>query len=283
MIPGPMIRQQPGMSAEEEQWKKVSKNDKKRVMRKRRTRVATSNAKGVVGTLGEVIEDCHHLSGIVKMCIQEVKMSYFYANFIEHVNMEKIKQVVCYGIGNFSRTSASHFSAPLWQLAFALALRDYIKDRLMRDVTMYYFDPCSTHFELEFLTECSQVVTITSNEKGRRHIDSKPTLFFMPHCPVSLYENVLYTNWEDLSNLFIVGNSLKLQLERLDRPKLPCIELLEPFLNEIPIVITKDSGTSGNLLGAFNDTFVMTVNDQVNVHCPDRPDGHSTIFDKELL
>ncbi|CAG8590354.1 2186_t:CDS:2 [Paraglomus brasilianum] len=44
-------------------------------------------------------------------------------------------------------------------------------------------------------------------QRGQRVI-SQPTLFFMPHCPLSLYDNVLSANWEKhrLEQLIMIGN-----------------------------------------------------------------------------
>lgn len=58
---------------------------------------------------------------------------------------------------------------------------------------------------------------------------TRPTLFYMPHCPHGLYENVLCSNNDSieqhgyLKNIFIIGNSFdsylnsksSLQLERM--------------------------------------------------------------------
>lgn len=46
------------------------------------------------------------------------------------------------------------------------------------------------------------------DERGRREV-KVPTLFFMPHCEVQLYDNLLDANWgcENLNKMVILGNS----------------------------------------------------------------------------
>lgn len=50
------------------------------------------------------------------------------------------------------------------------------------------------------------VGVIEDNEHGRRCVDRK-TVFFMPHCGKTLYENVLACNWGPaMEKLVIIGN-----------------------------------------------------------------------------
>jgi hypothetical protein len=44
------------------------------------------------------------------------------------------------------------------------------------------------------------------NDEGKRRVRG-PTAFFMPHCPMRLYSNLLWANWGDgLKDLVIIGN-----------------------------------------------------------------------------
>jgi hypothetical protein len=51
---------------------------------------------------------------------------------------------------------------------------------------------------------------LSVNENGRRTVN-RPTLFFMPHCDITLTDSVLEANWtpENLNKIIILGNSLK--------------------------------------------------------------------------
>lgn len=59
--------------------------------------------------------------------------------------------------------------------------------------------------------------TIPTNECGQRSVAAR-TVFFMPHCPRTLYENALASNWsvDALSDIVVVGNRCVTR-----RPSLP--------------------------------------------------------------
>jgi hypothetical protein len=165
-------------------------------------------------------------------------------------NCKLFQSIVCYGIGNFGTTRSS---APLWQLALAVTIRDYIRTlhthndnddetaledddhdsssslgstlkstsnknndddhrrRRRRLPTMYYFEPLMT-VEESIVLEKLDIHIIAENERGGRSVidDEGGCLFFMPHCPMTLYTNLLHANWDCLreSNILIFGNSL---------------------------------------------------------------------------
>jgi hypothetical protein len=61
---------------------------------------------------------------------------------------------------------------------------------------------------------------IEFNEESIHSIDGncdKRVLFFMPHCDKSLFNNLLWSNWEinKLNNIYIFGNSFNNMLETI--------------------------------------------------------------------
>ena len=51
------------------------------------------------------------------------------------------------------------------------------------------------------------IITLNLDGKHKVRSDNR-TLFYMPHCPYSLYNSVLWANWgQNLSRLIIIGNS----------------------------------------------------------------------------
>lgn len=85
-------------------------------------------------------------------------------------------------------------------------------------VQLYYFDPCMLPVEKEMLETTFHVHVLDSNDMGKLSIEVMrsqiklgethssietqsgcfPTLFYMPHCPMRLYSNVLWSHWEHL-------------------------------------------------------------------------------------
>ena len=85
-------------------------------------------------------------------------------------------------------------------------------------VQLYYFDPCMLPVEKELLETTFHVHVLDSNEMGKLSIEvmrsqirlggthpsietqsgCSPPLFYMPHCPMRLYSNVLWSHWGHL-------------------------------------------------------------------------------------
>lgn len=117
-------------------------------------------------------------------------------------------QVVCYGLGPL------HLLASQVQLAMLLLLTP------AHNISFY--DPILNPKEVAFLMslgmiqeeaiDCFKVVIV-------------PTLFYMIHCPHSLYNNILKSN--SLSNIQIIGNSIEIISKEMLR--LPDFEISNVF------------------------------------------------------
>ncbi|EPS69606.1 hypothetical protein M569_05159, partial [Genlisea aurea] len=112
----------------------------------------------------------------------------------------KKMRVVVYGLGSIGNSdrSATH-------LCFALFLKRMLHWIGGIDV----FDPVISSTEAKVLTSLGCYV-VPLNEQCRRRV-TEPTLFFMPHCDIFMYDNVLQANWRAdlLSNVIILGNSFE--------------------------------------------------------------------------
>jgi hypothetical protein len=108
------------------------------------------------------------------------------------VSTAQFSQAVFLGIGSFSTSSSA-----LLQLAFGLTLC-----RCFNVPLIEIWDPQMSSLDL---TLCDRLLLTPNREAPGRSI-SGPTLYFMPHCPYMLYNQVMWSNWNELSNVIILGN-----------------------------------------------------------------------------
>jgi SRR1 len=270
-----------------DEWRVVSKHDKKRVMRRRgaaKSRPREAHDDQILKaklehSLSFDVEDKKRFEELLSKCKQElghlsvaklvkeaapIDSSYMGANLC----------LVCYGIGNFTKTSTLYYSASTYQLALALTIRE------AWDIDESFFlDPCITLAETEILRE--HRFQVLENQQGRqKFLEGTETkrfiIFFMPHCPRRLYENVIWAHCESLSRVLVLGNSLRNYAgvsggvaspssgveDSAGEGEVSCFEQLYPFLQENPLAMEKDitRKASGNLEGALNDTFWTAFN-----------------------
>ena len=239
-----------------DEWKKVTKHDKMRVMRRGRGKMPSPQSSLSISSLDDALVDKLACLSLLEACRQELESSV--SHMIRDMPVKSIDKLVCYGVGNFS-SSSKFFSASLYQLAFALCLRDaFTIDQC------YYLDPCMTNLEKEIL--CQYQVQILKNRQGRQSFDSKSNvLFFMPHCPKQLYEHVLWAHYDKLAHTVILGNSLINYVDALEprseEAACPCLDAVHPYVRELAMqwnVPVTAAQATGNFEGAFNDTYWTT-------------------------
>ncbi|MGK3740808.1 MAG: hypothetical protein ACI90V_007658 [Bacillariaceae sp.] len=274
----------------------------------------------------------------LNICLRELKESEYWRNIKQllsktrlnddddnsnsnsNSNCKLFQSIVCYGIGNFGTTYQN--SAPLWQLALAVTIRDYITtlhkhndddetslgdedynlssslgstpkstSNKNNDVhrrrlpIMYYFEPLMTVAELKVL-EKLDIHIISENERGGRSVidDEGGCLFFMPHCPMTLYTNLLHANWDCLreNNILIFGNSLSNYIDGggnnnntdiansnnpQKRQALDILKDLQPHWEEERLGISKNdiSDRPAYFERAFNDSSFTSFRRTINV------------------
>ncbi|WOL06898.1 hypothetical protein Cni_G15632 [Canna indica] len=148
----------------------------------------------------------------VESAIQKLDRSPFYRRFLLRLRAPSVQRglagalssaaemrMVVYGVGSVE----SHESSRL-QLALAVLLR---RDIGLPVPSLEVFDPVLS------ATECAVVaalggMVVPVDERGRREV-SAPTLFYMPHCEVVLYDGLLEANWRPscLNRMVVLGNS----------------------------------------------------------------------------
>ena len=149
--------------------------------------------------------------------------------FIEKVSAQsdrKIETIVCYGLG---RISTSHAAAV--QFSFLLKLRRRL------NVVCEIFDPVFSKSDKAVLEKYDFRI-LDRNECAKRRVEGL-TLFYMPHCDLFLYNNLLYANWGTrIGSVMLIGNSLISVLadkssSELNR-KYKYVSLCEQMIREIP-------------------------------------------------
>lgn len=137
---------------------------------------------------------------------EEIKTSDFFKNFISVLNNsldrvdKQISNIVCFGIGSISSSKISQY-----QLALLLKLGDNF------ECSIEVFDPIFNNSDKAILSEL-KLVLLSENCEGKRTQNSNEvTLFFLPHCPRELSNNLLYSNWDPflLQNCIIYANSFE--------------------------------------------------------------------------
>lgn len=175
------------------------------------------------------MQDCEYfLQSLLKLKDGLVKLQ-LESRQEETSTATQIKRLVCFGIGPFTR----NFQA-LHQLAFILSLQKHynITEAL-------YFDPIFRQSEKEVLEKFDCLV-MEENCEAKYEADIQ-TLFYMPHCPNCLTNNLLWKNWRRkyLKNVILINNSFESlscsKPERLLRLDSSYILDIIPYAQELPL------------------------------------------------
>jgi hypothetical protein len=127
-------------------------------------------------------------------------------NHFKTTESNRFVEIICYGVGSMDDSMTSRH-----QLSLILAIIYQIMQSGLIDKINYveFYDPVFNKAD-EILIESKLGYKISSkNEKCMRTVNDCLTLFYMPHCPKALYNNLLYANWSKkcLKNLILFGNS----------------------------------------------------------------------------
>ncbi|QQP50278.1 AGAP005113PAlike, partial [Caligus rogercresseyi] len=134
--------------------------------------------------------------------LTEFKETPFYKDFIEEFNNLGYfaKSLVCFGLGSFLPLRRLSNSSQA-QLLLILSLK---LDLDLKSVKVY--DPIFSKVEISILEDLGLIV-LKENVEGKLRVEES-TLFFLPHCPKQLTNNLLWSNWSNLELLIILSNSI---------------------------------------------------------------------------
>lgn len=166
--------------------------------------------------------------------IQDIKIDLKSSDFFEKavellvksLENRKIQEIVCLGIGKVTECIiAKH------QLAFILIVKEKFNIQRAK-----FYDPVLLSSDKEVLKSLDCEI-LTENKEGK-YKATHPTLFYLPHCPKQITNNLLYTNWtaKELGNLVLICNSFKSIVEstpeRFLRPNAHYLLEINPFVDE---------------------------------------------------
>ncbi|KAH9946282.1 uncharacterized protein BXZ73DRAFT_95787 [Epithele typhae] len=125
--------------------------------------------------------------------------------------------VLCLGLGS---PAASRDARA--QLALLLAASD---DLSIAPVSVSVYDPVFTDEDHQLLAERRLTPLPESEDIEARYRLRSPTIAYMPHCDLHLYENLLRENWspERLPNVLLIANRLGDYAEKCVRTRPPNI------------------------------------------------------------
>uniref|UniRef100_A0A0K2TYN8 AGAP005113PAlike [Tribolium castaneum] n=2 Tax=Lepeophtheirus salmonis TaxID=72036 RepID=A0A0K2TYN8_LEPSM len=139
----------------------------------------------------------------MSLSLSKFRESKFYQSFIKSFLGNKvvsdIHSLVCFGLGTFLTKNPISNSSKV-QLLFLLSLKSDLGIE-----TSLVSDPIFFKSEIRFLQD-SGLTVLKENIEGKFKVKEK-TLFFLPHCPKQLTNNLLWSNWKDLDNIIIISNS----------------------------------------------------------------------------
>uniref|UniRef100_A0A182SHT4 SRR1 domain-containing protein n=1 Tax=Anopheles maculatus TaxID=74869 RepID=A0A182SHT4_9DIPT len=130
----------------------------------------------------------------------DISQSTFFRQCLETVEplLTGVQNIVCLGLGNFHQCAIARY-----QLAFIRCLRKQTN----LTVGGQFFDPVFTSSEVDALHALGETV-LHENLEGKYSVERK-TLFFLPHCPKQIVNNLLWKNWDPcrLANVVLLCNS----------------------------------------------------------------------------
>ncbi|CAH1119329.1 unnamed protein product [Phaedon cochleariae] len=143
---------------------------------------------------------------------------------------ERICEIVSFGLGQISECVTSRY-----QFALLLCLQDFL------NVKIIAYDPIFTELDIELLNHF-EVTVLKENTEGKYKVSSKePVLFFLPHCPKQLTNNLLWDNWGlYLQSCIIIANSFTTIVEsnssRILKESAEYILKILPHVLELPLI-----------------------------------------------
>jgi hypothetical protein len=152
----------------------------------------------------------------IDKCLSKFKSSAYFSLIRENLHIDErlndLQEIVMLGIGSIENSLNS-----LWQLVWILAVYEYIiesipgKDSQQESCKLSVFDPMLQPIDHEICAHYHITVSSDNHKGFSSHVFTANTttiqiLYYMPHCPYRLYCNILWSAWDNLMNIGILGN-----------------------------------------------------------------------------
>lgn len=162
---------------------------------------------------------------------------------LRSLESQNISEIVCFGLGKIGECFISRY-----QFALLLCLKDFYK------VNVHVYDPIFSPVDISLLNEF-EILLMDDNLEGKYKVCGKNVLFYLPHCPKQLSNNLLWANWGlNLSCCILIANSFNRIIEQLSSRILQTsaeyICKICPYTLELPVI------NSFKYFEIFNDTAV---------------------------
>lgn len=154
----------------------------------------------------------------MQISLHKILFEYFHATQQQETDHIKNRiNLICYGLGSVDDNICSRYQLALFQLIIdEINSINHQQINKLNIEQIEFYDPIFNKND-KFLLESILNYKISSqNEQCFKQIelvnDSKVlNIFYMPHCEKSMYNNLLFSNWqpERLNSLLILGNSFQ--------------------------------------------------------------------------
>ncbi|KAJ8928388.1 hypothetical protein NQ314_019053 [Rhamnusium bicolor] len=167
-----------------------------------------------------------------------------------------LSEIICLGLGKIGECTIARY-----QFALLLCLKELYK------VDVCVYDPIFKEDDQTILNHFN-IKVLKDNLEGKYKIqDKKTTVFYLPHCPSQLSNNLLWANWGlDLNYCVIIANSFNKIIESCSTKTLK--ENSEYILKISPYVLELAVINSFKFYEVFNDTAIH-VFPKLNLIAPD--------------
>lgn len=170
---------------------------------------------------------------------QTTYFHYYIDKIVASLQKDEWNRIVMLGIGSFRRVYSNSAlneianNSSFWQLLLGLYLQSHLKGNVVKrsvgdgslvegleGTASFSYDPLLLNdFDRPIYTSLGiqlldrvEKTALLSFQTLLSPADKSKIIFYMPHCPYRLYCNILYSYWDCLNSIIIVGNRYRIYI-----------------------------------------------------------------------